>query len=231
MCFVGMAIALFTGLLGSSNSVAAESPLAVPHRSGAERRAEQAAYDAKHLEIRQITTQFSVGYTGLGGWPWYGGSVYRYGAFREAYWTVYKGQQHLESNEFFELVHRPELSGEVLARISKNRTAATVLYATSIFGAVGLVAGAYQMDMASTTDQYARGAALSTGGAGLLLGGLLGAGFPQNRARELRFQVGRSMPYEDAAAAVFTYNEKLRSEIGMSPGEVRSVDSWATGTP
>jgi hypothetical protein len=224
-------IAVILGMLGNSQSFAADSPLALPHRPAAEVRAEQAEYDARHLEIRQITTQYSVGYMGYGAWPGFGWPIYRHGGFREAYWTVYKGQQSLESTTFYDLVDRPELSDEVLGRIAKNRTASTVLYATGAAGMLGLLVGAHQMDTATTTDQYTRGATLFTGGAGLFVGGILGAGIPQLRARELRFQVGRTMPYEEAAAAVFTYNEQLRKEIGMGPDKVRSVDSWAPGTP
>jgi len=226
---VGLLFLVAFGVPGVSQ--AAEQPLALPHRPAAERRAVQAEFDAKHLEIRQITSHYSMGYGGYGGWPGYGWPIYRYRTVREAYWTVVKGQQHLDSSDFFTLIERPDLSDTVAKRIEKNRIAASTLYGTGAVGAIGLLIGANQMDLATTTDQYSRGAALSTVGAGLLLGGIFSASFPHTRVRELRYQVGQSIPYDDAAAAVFTYNEKLRREIGMSPSEARHVDSWAPGTP
>ena len=188
-------------------------------------------------EIRQgPTTAWTTGwgYGGYGGWSgYYGGmgwgstTMISNPVWTTRTWGVYQGPERLSTPAFLEEAGQLTKANELSTTISKKRKQAKGWYTVAGVGAAGILTGIVGMGQAQNAESYYTFNAVSLGGVGLVVSGLMGGSFPSAKASQLARYPSMSVSAEEAQEYVDTHNDRLRDELGLTTQEVWAFEVGA----
>ncbi len=220
--------------------VEAPRPLAIPADTpapqglpGRERASALRTYARKHLAVHSLAEVYATPATTT----WWGG---RWGGFATTTpgylvasdtWAVFEGEHRLDVPSYLHLVGDDASKERLDHRISAHRSAGTALAVVGVAGLTATFAGLVGMEVANTLAAQRQWSAISLGGLGAGVGGLVIGSFPATRARRLATYPDRTLDRRQVEEAVEAYDVRLATELGLSPEQALRVEQRERGEP
>jgi hypothetical protein len=132
-------------------------------------------------------------------------------------WAVFQGPTRLSVPAYLDLVGDPR-GDDVRRRIRSNRTAGTVLATVGVVGIATVVTGLVGASTADFPAERREWNNVGLAGVGGIVVGFTGASIANGSARRLQSDYGQ-LGWEPTRTQVDEYNEKLRSQLGLSPDQ------------
>jgi hypothetical protein len=228
--------------VGQSRGQESEPPLAIPIEQGPVTGSTtmarpdvphtaadlQAAMNFRsgHLEIRTITSWHGGGSVVIhqgyrwgprGPGPHWGvgvGTVVGAPMVPEHGWAVFQGPSRLKVPEYLDLVGDSR-ADDYRQRIRSNHSSGNVLSAVGVIGIAAVVTGIVGAANADFLPERREWNTVALAGSGGMLIGFTGASIAHGTARRLERDYGE-LGWEPTRAQVDAYNEKLRTQLGLS---------------
>ncbi len=219
-----MLTALWIGLFTEAHAQG-EPELAIPARNPQAMH----VYRADHLRVVPVTSwtyhNQTVGFSTYSGYGW--SSFFALGpsfATPHHEWRVAKGPTVISVPRFLELSGQTELREDLLQKVKRNKTAATVFGGVAAVSAATLIAGLFTEANATDVEGQILGMQMyNYGGLGVAVG-LVAASIPGGRAKRWVAQPSAVMTPEEAEGFVRQHNDALRASLGLTPTEAFEIE-------
>ena len=135
-------------------------------------------------------------------------------------WAVFQGSQRLTVPVYLDLVD-DEAAEALSKRIARNRQGSQGLLVLGLGGLGAVLVGSFGGTTASSYDEARQWSLVTNVGLGGLAVGFLGSSVAAGAARKLRHDFTATLDYTSTLDLVEAHNDKLRTELGLSEGDVR----------
>ncbi len=146
-------------------------------------------------------------------------------------WAVYEGPLRLDVPSYYASVGQFEKSRALTSRVKRKQWVSRIYYGVGVAGVVTSVVGYFGSLDANSPEEARTWATVGAVGLGASLVGMIGGSFPAASASKLRSQYSKSVDIGEAQQAVEAQNERIRSELELTPEQVFAVEvAPETGT-
>lgn len=144
-------------------------------------------------------------------------------------WGIYQGSRRLTVPEYLGVIGSDEMKAFLDQDIVRLQATSKGLYAFGGLGVAATVVGIVGMNNSQTAEQRLIFFTAAGGGVVAMLTGFIGGSVPAAKATQIKNDPEYTFTPEQVQDGVDTYNEGLRSDLGLTSEEVLLIEAAGAG--